>query len=160
MLGYSAGEMLQTTWMASTHPDDLESSLSRVQQLLLTPDVLQGVEKRYVRSDGTAVWTRVRVSAVRDGSGNPVDLVVHVEDITERKLAEKALRESEERLRIMADGCPSVMWVSDEKGRLLFVNRECRKLPGVNYRGVEGDWWRLLFHPDDALEHGGVPAIY
>jgi PAS domain S-box-containing protein len=153
MLGYSAGEMRQTTWMELTHPDDLASCLTGIQRLLSDPDVREDVEKRYMHSNGAAVWVRVRVSAICNAGEIPTDLVVHVEDITQRKLSEEALRESEERFRMMADGCPSAMWVSDEKGGLLFVNRQCREVLGLAYEDVKGDRWRRLFHPDDAPEY-------
>ena len=150
MLGYSREEMCRTTWMALTHPDDMPASLRRVQTLLADPDARQDVEKRYLHRSGAAVWTRVRVSAICDSEGRPQHLVVHAEDITERKRAAEALRESEERFRIMADGCPSAMWVTDENGGTQFVNREWRKLLGVTYEDAEGERWRSVFHPEDA----------
>jgi PAS domain S-box-containing protein len=63
-------------------------------------------EKRYIHRGGKVVWARRRMALIRDDGGNPQYFVVHAEDITERKRTEEALRESEERFRIMADSCP------------------------------------------------------
>jgi PAS domain S-box-containing protein len=152
MLGYSAEELLATTWVKLTHPDDLESSMRLAETLLKTPGS-PDFEKRYLHRNGSPVWVRVRISTVRDSAGCPVYFVGHVEDITARKRTEEALRESEERFRIMADGCPAPMWVTDATGGNQFINRAYRELCGVGYREVENAGWQMLVHPDDAAEY-------
>ena len=99
------------------------------------------------------MWARISVSLVRDAGGSPLYRVVHVEDITERKRAEEALRESEERFRIMADGCPTVMWVTNAEGGIQFINRAYREFFGTTYEQVEGHKWQLVLHPEDAPEY-------
>ena len=73
-----------------------------------------------------------------------------MEDITERRRAEEALRDSEERFRIMADGCPTIMWVTGADGGIRFINRAWRNLLGTSYEEMEGSKWQLVLHPDDA----------
>ncbi len=63
---------------------------------------------------------------------------------------EAALRESEERFRIMADGSPIIIWVMDAEGGVQFVNRTYREFFGVTYEHVQGRQWQPLLHPDDA----------
>ena len=98
-----------------------------------------------------------RISLVRDSAGGPFYFVVHMEDITERKRAEEALRESEERFRIMADSCPTVMWVTDAEGGTQFINRAYREFCGTTSNRWR-DKWQSLLHPDDAPEYVGIPA--
>jgi PAS domain S-box-containing protein len=63
---------------------------------------------------------------------------------------EAALRESEERFRIMADGSPIIIWVTDAEGGVQFVNRTYREFFGVTCEHVQGRKWQPLIHPDDA----------
>jgi two-component system sensor histidine kinase/response regulator len=153
MLGYSAKELLETSWTKLTHPDDLELCQGKVDRLLKEPEICPEWEKRYIHRSGTVVWARIKMSLVGGSGGNPPYFVVHMEDITERKRAEEALRESEERFRIMADGCPAPMWVTDAGGGNQFINRAYRELCGTTYEEVAGLKWQLLIHPDDAREY-------
>ncbi|MGA2849353.1 MAG: PAS domain S-box protein [Terracidiphilus sp.] len=70
-------------------------------------------------------------------------------DITERKHSEQALRESEERFHVMADGCPMPMWVTDIDGGIQFTNRNFREFCGIAHEHVDGRKWELLIHPDE-----------
>ena len=71
MLGYSEEELLAKTWSELTHPDDLESSQRRMEQLWREPGGCLEAEKRYIHRNGNVVWGRMRISLVRDCGGNP-----------------------------------------------------------------------------------------
>jgi PAS domain S-box-containing protein len=71
-------------------------------------------------------------------------------DITERKRAEEALRESEARFRIMADGSPNPIWVTNAAGERIFANKQYLEYFGISEREMEGGEWKLFLHPDDA----------
>src|SRR5258708_26384331 len=102
--------------MELIHPDDLAAALHRGQQLRQGSDGLVDAELRYIHRSGNVVWVRVSVSMVRDAGGKPLYFAVCVEDITERRRAAEALRESEDRFRIMSDRCPTIMWVTNAEG--------------------------------------------
>ena len=150
MLGYSEQELLATTWMELTHPDDEPPFLRKMEQWMREPGGCLEGEKRYIHRSGNAVWVRVRMSLVRDSGGSPLYFVVHVEDITERKRAEEALQESEERFRIMADSFPTLIWVTNAEGASQFANRAYHEFCGTTGAQVEGGKWQSLVHPDDA----------
>lgn len=151
MLGYSQEELLDTAWADLTHPDDLGLAQLRKEQLWAGLVGFVDAEARFLHRTGAVVWVHIRVSLVRDSGGSPIYSVLHAEDITERRRAETALRESEDRFRIMADGCPTLMWVTNAAGESQFINRAYRKfLNPTHEQQLEGGKWQLLIHPDDA----------
>jgi PAS domain S-box-containing protein len=152
MLGYSEEELLARTWKDLTHPDDVEAGLRMLEQVWIEPERCLEAERRYLNRSGEVVWARIRVSSLRDGGESlysPVYFVVRVEDITDRKRANDALRESEERFRSMADGCPTMMWVTDAQGGNQFINRAYREFCGIAQEQAKGIEWQALVHPDD-----------
>jgi PAS domain S-box-containing protein len=153
MVGYLEEELIGKTWMELVHPDDLELTLSNREQFRKDPDASVDSEIRYIHRNGGVVWVRVRVSLVRGSRGNAAYFLVHAEDITERKRVEEALQESEKRFRIMADGCPALMWATDAKSGNQFINRAYREFFGATFEQVEGNKWRSLIHPDDAPQY-------
>ena len=153
MVGYSEPELLASGWLELTHPDDRELANDTIKRQLTDPSACVEAEERYIHRSGRIVWVHARISLVRDRAGSPLYSVVSVEDITERKQAEAALRESEDRFRIMADGCPAVMWVTNAEGGIQFINRAFRESCGVTFEQVEGARWKSLIHPDDAPEY-------
>jgi PAS domain S-box-containing protein len=111
------------------------------------------VETIRQRKDGQLVDVSLSLSPIRDSTRQVVGVAVIARDIGERKRAEEALRESEERFRIMADSCPTVIWVTDEAGQVRFVNRTYLKFFGMTYDHVDGYKWLPLIHPEDATSY-------
>lgn len=96
MLGYSRSELLGTgvTFAKLTHPDDIGQT-TRAYDNLLSGDIPAFcLEKRYIRKDKSVVWTRTNATLKRDETGEPAQIVVMVEDITDWKNAEERLRQA------------------------------------------------------------------
>jgi PAS domain S-box-containing protein len=98
MLGYRRDELLAMTFMDVTHPDDRRRNVEIHQELAAGGRDHYELEKRYLRRDGATIWGRLNVSLVRDAEGRPDYAVGMVEDVTERKRAEEALRRLNEEL--------------------------------------------------------------
>jgi PAS domain S-box-containing protein len=93
ILGYPIEELRERTFLDVTHPDDLERTRSSTRRLLAGEIADLVYEKRYVRKNGSAVWSRSTVTLLKDAAGKPQRFVAVIEDITSRKVAETALRE-------------------------------------------------------------------
>jgi len=99
MLGRSREEMLRTPWPEMTHPDDIAADLAGFRRLAAGELQDYTVEKRFLHARGHEVWARLTLSVVNDAQGRPDYEIAIVEDIGDRKRAEAALRESEDRYR-------------------------------------------------------------
>src|SRR6188768_1835528 len=116
---------------------------------------LQGaVEKSdddyYVKDDGTPVWLKWEVHPWSVASGEIGGIVIFTETITERKKAEQAIKDSEERFRTMANEAPLFVWETDENLQTTFLNRS-----GLDYFDLDETIrmdnisWKKFIHPDD-----------
>jgi PAS domain S-box-containing protein len=76
-----------------------------------------------------------------------------VEDVTDQKATEAALRESEARFRHMADSAPALIWMSDEEGRVTFANRHYEHMFGRPAAEMHGDGWAQIVLPEDLKRH-------
>jgi PAS domain S-box-containing protein len=92
MLGYAAQELTRTTFQAVTHPEDLETDLRQVQQVLTREIRSYQMEKRYVHKAGHTVWAQLNVSMAWDGP-RPLYFISQVQDISERKSIERGKAE-------------------------------------------------------------------
>ena len=100
------------------------------------------MEKRYIRADGRVVWAISDVSLVRSAKEEPSHFVCQFQDITERKLAEEALRQSEERFRGAFENASTGVALVNLDNRYLRVNSALCKMPRL-YRG-RAHWKRGL----------------
>jgi len=122
IVGYSEPELLATTFQAITHPDDLDTDLAYVRQMLAGEIRYYQMEKRYIHKRGHMVWILLSVSLVHDREGNPLHFISLIRDITERKRAEETLAASEKRFRTILEAEPECVKVMTEDGVLLDMN--------------------------------------
>ena len=152
MLGYTEEELLAKTFTDITHPEDREKNLQDVRRLLAGEVQTFHIEKRYLHKLGRPVWAQVSVSLTRDTHGNPVHFIVQAQDIDARKQAEDALRESEQRLRLLAEVIPQQVWTARPDGQLDYVNRRTLDYFERQPEELVGWRWQEVIHPDDLPE--------
>src|SRR5215813_1732272 len=103
---------------------------------------------RLVARDGTErVWMYRNV--LHEESGMPPRVLGHAQDVTDRVRAERALRESERRFRLLADTAPVLIWMADPSGRSVFLNRPWLDFTGRSLEEELGEGWIGSIHPED-----------
>ncbi|HEX6710471.1 MAG TPA: PAS domain S-box protein [Rubrobacter sp.] len=122
MLGYSEEELLSRTTAEITHPGDRSITTTRTRALLEGKIDRDLVQKRYIHADGSVVWALSSVSMVRDSRGDPAYFVGQYQDITERKRAEEALKESEEFFRALYESVHHPIFLLDRDLNFVDVN--------------------------------------
>lgn len=102
-LGYATDELLAKTPGEIIHCDDLEGAAANLKDLLAGNIQTYQTEIRYFHKFGHVIWAQVNVSLVRDGYGNPLCLVLQIQNVTDKKLAEIALKNKNQELIRMMD---------------------------------------------------------
>lgn len=111
------------------HPDDILNITPRLLACVRGDTPTFSLEYRMRRADGSILWTHCRGAAVRDAAGNLLQLAGSNTDITARKEAEAALRESEKRFRLLAQNTPDAVFLHNMGGQVLDCNtRACEML--------------------------------
>ncbi|EMK07740.1 PAS domain S-box protein [Leptospira kirschneri str. MMD1493] len=103
IIGYSREEILKLMFQDITHPDDLTTDLSLLQETLEGKRDSYRMEKRYFHKNGNVIWVLLVVSIVRDSQKNPLFFISQIQDISDRKNMLSALIEKNETLQALSN---------------------------------------------------------
>lgn len=133
LLGYSDAEIPNDlkVWTAHIHPEDTEATMAAVQDYLAGKTSEYVCEHRMLHKDGAIIWILVRGQLLRDSQGNPERLLGTDTDITERKVTELALQQSEAHQRALVSALPDLMMRMNRAG----VHLECITNPNFQLVG-------------------------
>jgi PAS domain S-box-containing protein len=109
-----------------------------------------GLELRLRRRDGATVWVAADAHAITNADGEIVGWQASGVDMTERKHVEKALRESEERFRLLADNSRDVIRLYDADRTIRYASPSCATVLGYTPEELVGHRSTEFHHPDDA----------
>ncbi|KIL98431.1 diguanylate cyclase/phosphodiesterase (GGDEF & EAL domains) with PAS/PAC sensor(s) [Paramagnetospirillum magnetotacticum MS-1] len=127
MVGYSDAELQTMTYRDLTHPDDIDTHSQMREDMMAGRIDSYELTKRYIRRDGAAVWVRLTITAMREGSDNELRFTVAVvEDVTEKKRLEDHMRLAATVFESTGEG----LFVTDEKRRIIHVNPAFTELTG------------------------------
>jgi PAS domain S-box-containing protein len=148
ILGYPLSDWYTNDfWAEHIHPEDREWTIQYCLNSSLSLDNYD-FEYRMLTADGRAVWLYDLVNVVRD-KNDPQILRGFMIDITERKQAEAALRESEARFRHMTDTAPMMVWMSGTDKLCNYFNKNWLDFTGQTLKQEMGNGWAQRVHPDD-----------
>ena len=133
---------------SNIHPDDQESVRAVIERAMRN-DAQERITYRTIWPDGSVHWIEAIGRVISNETGTPTHVLGVCVDITDRKNAENALRESEERFRLLAMHAPVGIALCDAHGRALFVNPKSCEMVGASTDEVLGFDWQEFVHPDD-----------
>jgi PAS domain S-box-containing protein len=160
--GYSQEELL------AMHGQDLTPAEDRHLSLDLMRNAIEGkgdrftVEKRYVRKDGSLVWIELYSALARDAAGNAAYFISQTHDISQRRAAEGALRESEARYRSVIDHMSAGLIQHDADGAIVACNARALALLGLTReqmfaRRPMDPAWRTVHEDGSPMEAAARP---
>ena len=137
-------------WVRRLHPDDRDRTVQHFLDAVTGTARQLSAQYRIIRpSDGQVRWIATEARIERSADGQPLRLTgVHI-DITDLAVAKEALRESEERFRLIANSAPVPMWVTRIDRTRAFANQAYLEFLGVGYEEALKFDWRTILHPDD-----------
>lgn len=149
-LGYppTAEEGSPKDWKARLHPEDRDRAIEAFQQFL-QGETEYAIDFRLRHRDGSYRWFHSNAVLIRDEHGQPCKVVGTHIDITERKLAEIALRQSEERYRLLAENINDMICLHDREGICLYVSPSCEPLLGRHPETLIGQHFTEICHPQE-----------
>jgi PAS domain S-box-containing protein len=134
---------------------DSEKRPEIVSDQLKSHDVYRHLN-RYCRKDGTEFIANLYLKTVRDEKGEPVHLEGIVEDITDRKHAEDALRQSESFYRQTLESIPGMVFTTRPNGYNDYASKQWASYTGVAMKEHLGFGWKKVLHPDDRIRVGSA----
>ena len=135
--GYAAAEVIGRTPALLSSGEMPKDAYAQLWQTILSGNTWHG-EFHNRRKDGTYFWEQASISPIVDGDGHLCRFIAVKEDITERKQAESALRESESRLATILDGVAAYIYIKDPEYRYTYANRLVRELFGREMKDIVG----------------------
>ena len=145
MLGYTEEEIMQLGYAETLHPEEnVEEWIASLGHY--TSESV--VEQRFLRKDGSTIWILTSGVTVPGDRENPAYNVATLQDISGLKMAEFALRRSEERFRAVADNISQLAWIADSAGNFDWYNQRWYAYTGRDVETMRGRAWEKIVRPD------------
>ncbi|HBX52070.1 MAG: hypothetical protein A2275_04530 [Bacteroidetes bacterium RIFOXYA12_FULL_35_11] len=130
ILGYSEKELETLRFSDITYKDDVSTNVQVFKDMLKGKLDYISFEKRYITKSRTIILALLDVSIIKNKNGEPIYFVTHIQDITHKKIAEEALRESEEKFKLLAEKTTDIIWTFDLSLNLTYLNPAIKKQLG------------------------------
>ena len=158
MVGYSREELIGSpAARLLAYPEDV--ALMEEKARLRLRQVADQCEVRMRRKDGMVIWVEIGGAPVVDSESNVVGSIGVYKDVTERRLAEEALRDSEARYRLMAENSTDMISRTSSRGIILYASDASRRLLGYEPSELVGHSFYDFIFPPDREEVGHLTAL-
>jgi PAS domain S-box-containing protein len=145
MLGYTSEELLAVGLSQLLRPDDHAADFEVMPSLFSPKAPVYRSEERFLRKDGAVMWVHLTVSVEREKTQAPdSSFIAVIQDITDRKRAEEALRESESNLRTLANSIHQLAWMAEPDGFIFWYNQRWYEYTGATPEEMEGWGWQSV----------------
>jgi PAS domain S-box-containing protein len=155
MAGYDSVEEFMALSTAQLYHDLADRE--RLLKMLLDSGSVRNETIRSAKKNGTVYWVRLNAELLSDETGKPAWIHGIVENITDRKLAQDALRASEERFRLLFEQCPLGMTLTGLDFRFMMANPHLCQMVGYTEHELTAMTFKDITHPDDLA--AGVQAV-
>ncbi len=146
--GQSESEVAGPGWIRVLHPDDVEEVGRRWRHSVRTGAPYEA-EYRMQGRDGAFRWFLARGIPLHDDDGRIVRWFGTTTDVHDSRMAQEALRRSEERFRGLSVNIPQMVWVTDSEGRVEEYNGRWYDYTGIEPGTAASERWREILHPED-----------
>lgn len=148
IVGYSEAELIGKPFAEITHPDDLAADHANVHRLVNGECSTFTMEKRYIHKNGHWIWVVLSVSIVKNQPDDQFFIGV-VQDISDRKRTEQALRQSEQRFRTLFEATPNPIQGYNRHREVIFWNQASEALYGYSREEALGQPVEALIIPPE-----------
>ncbi len=145
--GYTRDELLALSPLEILAEDSRQIFMERLSKIFAGEKVPETVEYKIKRKDGKEIWVILNARIIYE-NGMPKGASVIVHDITQRKLAEEAVRESEEKYRLLVDNANDGIFIAQD-GNIKFPNPKTREVLGYSEEELSQVQYLDLIHPED-----------
>src|SRR5215471_3568478 len=147
LYGYTEAEAVGRSITILVPPESPDEE-NKILETLRTGRRIEHFETVRVTKAGKRINISLTISAIKDSSGRTVGISGIARDITERKRAEEAIKESEQRFRLVADNAPVMIWMSGLDKRPTYFNRLWLDFTGLSEIDLQNDLAGIV-HPED-----------
>jgi PAS domain S-box-containing protein len=148
--GCSKEEWLRGEWLNQVHPDDTAKTAA-IWEMTLKDGLSRESEYRLKHHSGTWRWVRERLAPLRS-EGKIYGWIGMTSDVHDRKVAELALEEKEERSRALVEASSQIVWTADADGRIIDDSPTWRNFTGCSLAEFLDGRWLAFIHPDEQDE--------
>jgi len=148
ILGYSKEELKELTWADITHPGDLDANVELFNKMMEGEIDSYQMNKRYIRKDASIVYVTIYAACHRSPDGRLRHLLTSVIDVSEQKLAEKALRENEAIFSSFLENSPVYVFFKDKNIRPIRLSKNYEQMLGMSLNELLGKTMDELFPSD------------